>query len=365
MELLLLISRAANRGDVMTRPNGCASHCNVHMRGFSFTLQFRMEVERLQQQVTYVVRLLLCVVVVVIGSGVAASANIMPYLDRPVSAESENLLVEFRSACKEGEVDYFRCSFELVMTDKGAGKDIVSIGRIRVTHLWIAPDERYIVALSNVSSQQGPHVLVLRRDGSIAAARVITCGLSFLPKCDDGISDRIFWFGGEFPEPKVIEHQGRPVALELWTRSFTDLLGDLAAQTRPELPDRFVVPLSCRTGAGEVADTPSCQSVGSKTYGSRSADTHSAALRAERIILALWNTYRLLDRGELKAGLKELDTCPDIEPAPCSCGHARHNLLARLGRSAAAAQLRVDVLVKCREYIGSYLFAPHRESGAR
>ena len=287
-------------------------------------------------------------------TGGEAHADAIPYRDNPIRVESETLRAEFRRVCPVWYADSKKaCPWGLVVTSKISGKRLYS-GRGggvfdnlagpsgRLTHLWISPDERYVVALSYVQWNAGPQILVVASDGSIAAKRVVDCGDAIIPNCRGSGS---YWYRMDNPVVRILEHRGQVVGVELntydWARTMWLRLSS-NGHFGNAVPERFVVPLNC-------ALTETEHSVSGLEYCSERALSEPVGIEkredgglSEQSLSTLlqWLARRPVNAGKAARALPDLDLCLAHRPDDCSCMLRRAGILRVLDRpDDALAQL--------------------------
>jgi hypothetical protein len=218
-------------------------------------------------------------------AGTPALADAAPHSDSKLSAEGDGVVAKYEPVAPlladtmrvlkpEAAKDFylkneraltleFQTGWPLRILDRATGRQIFRRDGPRLTHLWVSPDGRYIVGLSRVKAQIGPHLIVVRSDGKSLAELTYLCGfdqpiIGLAPDCEQSISNWLGWYHedgeGDAPGIELVTSGDRLLALSLRTL-------DDSSEVYPE---RFYIPVECIERVYATAETtaPVCEDNG-------------------------------------------------------------------------------------------------------
>ena len=293
-----------------------------------------------------------CAIALLIGD---ARADLIAHRDKSFFVEGATIRAEFREDCSDDEANKEpidrECPWILRIAGKATDSEIGRVQDLRLTNIWISDDERYVVGLSHVQAQDGPHIFVANTKGKILGARRVVCGYEFIPVCTASVTQRIFWYQIDTPGIQVFEGGDGVIAVGLNTlRSANFPTGSYEGTSVDEpIPDRFIVPLNCSLSDHEQRATglSDCREYELNIPGDFDTPDYNEMSEQERFVLGQWLTKNHLDAGRHHEALQETNRCLAERPDHCGCMMKRVAILKTLDRHDEAGAQRAKTGGRC------------------
>jgi hypothetical protein len=94
----------------------------------------------------------------------------------------------------------------LRLLDRASGRELFKKPVPALTHLWISPDSRFVVGLSNVKLWNPYQVVVFDRSGRRLFEKSITA--ASWPGVQETVTNAVFWYKEPTPAIRLVESQG-------------------------------------------------------------------------------------------------------------------------------------------------------------
>src|ERR1700737_3551700 len=94
----------------------------------------------------------------------------------------------------------------LRLLDRASGRELFKKPVPALTHLWISPDSRFVVGLSNVKLWNPYQVVVFDRSGRRLFEKSITS--ASWPGVQETVTNAVFWYKEPTPAIRLVESQG-------------------------------------------------------------------------------------------------------------------------------------------------------------
>jgi hypothetical protein len=130
-----------------------------------------------------------------------------------------DLRAEGATLIAEHHHDWVKLSAFLRLLDRASGRELLRRESPALSTVWLTPDERYVVGLSQVKYDNPYQLFILGRDGRFVHQEAIHCSdprLAGLP-CGESVSNFVFWYDKADPALDLQEEKGQPSALSFNT----------------------------------------------------------------------------------------------------------------------------------------------------